>query len=420
MSVELTNGESLPADVISTELVGEDGGAAQGEDTSRENLAPEGSVGRGLLVARAFYFVLMFALAGFISFVNLFYESLGLTGTELGMIGAATALLGLFAMPFLSAVADMRQWHKPMLILVALAAGACSLLYLGITGFWGAIAVSLLFTFLRTPILPIVDSSVVAMLRRTGDSYGRQRVWGSVGFAAGAWIVAWLVGRSGFDAIFWVQFVAYGVLLAALSIMLPVERSTNRVNYGAGLRVLLKVPRYRALVALMIGTGIVAAMNSSYGAIHIYDLGGSAGTVGILFTLGALVEIPAMLSGDLMSRRVGMRGPMIVAGVGMAVMAALAGFAISPWAFVACMVAVSAFGGLIWSALAPLALQDAPQQLSATALGIVYMAFGSVGFAIGTMLGGVLLDAVGGGAPFVASSILMLVGTFFFVYSTRN
>lgn len=406
------------APVIEPPLV-ESAGASSGV-MSQPKAPQTHSDRRGLAVGRAYYFVLMFALAGFVSFVNLFYESLGMTGTELGMIGAATAMLGLFAMPFLSAIADMRQWHKQMLIVGACASGFCSLLYFGINGFWGALIVSLLFTFLRTPIMPIVDGSVVAMVRRTGSMYGRQRVWGSLGFAAGAWIVAWLVGRSGFDAIFWVQFVAYGVLLALLGFLLPVERSTDRVDYKAGLQVLLKLPHYRGLVALMVGMGIVTAMNSSYGAIHIYDMGGNAANVGLLFTLGALVEIPAMLSGDLLSRRVGMRRLMLVAGFGIATTVALASLTTAPWAFVACMVAMSAFAGLVWSALAPLALQDAPPRLSATALGIVYMAFGSVGMAIGTMLGGVLLDAVGGGAPFVASSVLMLVGTFFYFYSTRK
>lgn len=374
---------------------------------------------RGLLVGRAFYFVLMFAIASFVSFINLYYESLGLSGTQLGMIGAATALLGLFAMPFLSAIADMRQWHKQMLIAFVLASGFYSLLYLGISGFWGALLVSLLYTFLRTPIMPILDGSIVAMVRRTGAAYGRQRLWGSIGFAAGAIVMARLLERAGFSSIFWVQFVGYGVLLTILSILLPVERSTGAVNYGAGLRILLKLPHYRGLVVLMIGLGVIGSVNSSYSGIYILDIGGSAGIVGLLFMLGALVEVPAMLSGDLLSSRIGMRRTMIIAGVGQAAAVALAAFAWGPWSFVTCMVIMSAFGGLVWATLAPLVLQDAPPHMSATALGIIYMAFGSIGFAIGTLMGGIILDVAGGGFHFLAAAALMLLGTLYYTHSTR-
>lgn len=374
---------------------------------------------RGLAAGRAYYFVVFFAVSAFSAYLNVYLEGIGITPTELGVIGSLTAIVGMVATPLWGAAADARQWHRALLVAATVATGLVSLAFLNVAAFWGAMVVSVLLSIARAPIPIVLDSSVVALVRKAKASYPRQRVWGTIGYSAGALAASWVVASFGFAPLVWLQLVGFTLIGAILSFLLPIERSAERVNYLVGLRVLLGLRHYRGLVVFMIGLGIVTATNVGFGGLYILALGGSAALIGVMFSLVAAVEIPAMLMTDRVTRRLGLRGSMMIAGVGTALLYGLAGIVSTAWLFVVVMLTVGLFTGIVWAAAAPLAMQDTPLQLRATAVGIVMAAFFGAGFAIGGLLGGSILDAVGGGAHYITAAVLMLLAVGYFYFATR-
>src|SRR5690606_34079070 len=126
-----------------------------------------------------FYFA---AIGCLTPFLNVYFAHLGLSGAQIGWLGSLAPLIALTANPFWGAVADHWQIHRTVLALCAFAAGLVSLLYLVVDSFWPLLAVLVIMSFFRTPIGSLVDGTVMDIVRRTGQAYGRQRMWGSIGF----------------------------------------------------------------------------------------------------------------------------------------------------------------------------------------------------------------------------------------------
>src|ERR671918_2514822 len=54
-----------------------------------------------LIFARAYYFAFLGGWGFILPFINLFYISLGLSGTQIGTIGSVSSIVGLLVSPFL-------------------------------------------------------------------------------------------------------------------------------------------------------------------------------------------------------------------------------------------------------------------------------------------------------------------------------
>lgn len=378
------------------------------------------AIRRGLLLGRSFFFFYFVAVAAFFAYINVYFESLGFSGTQIGWIAGVTPLVGLAATPLWSAAADTRQWHKPLLAAATLGVGLLSLLMLGVTSYWIAFAASVLIAIFRAPIIPVLDSVVVTLTQRIRVSYPRQRVWGSVGFSAGSFVTAFLIARAGYDVIFWVQFVCMGVIGTALALMLPIERTGERVDYLRGLRLFVAQPAYRGLLVYMLALGITTSAWINFGGLNILALGGASAAIGIAYTLTTIVEIPAMLGGDYTVRRLGQRGTIVLCGIGVALLFMLAALATQAWHFILAMAAQGIFTGIVWSAAAPYSMQGAPANLRASATGIMFATFSGAGFAVGALVSGYLWDALGGSVLYLASGVVMMVGALYFLYSTRR
>lgn len=378
------------------------------------------SARRGLLLGRTFYFIYFVAIAAFFAYINVYFESIGFSGTQIGLIAGVTPLVGLAATPLWSAAADMRQWHKPLLALATFGVGVLTLFMLGVTAYWIALVVSIVIAVFRAPIVPVLDSVVVTLTQRIGASYPRQRVWGSIGFSAGAYLTSFLIALAGYDVIFWIQFVFMGIIGTVLALLFPIERSGERVNYLAGLRVFLAQPHYRGLLVYMIGLGIATSSWINFGGLNILSLGGAAEAIGLAYTITTIVEIPAMLGGDLTVRRLGQRGTIVLCGIGYALLFLLAAFSVAAWQFILCMALTGIFTGIVWSAAAPYSMQGAPATMRASATGIMFATFSGAGFAIGALLSGYLWDSVGGTVLYLSSGTIMLVCALYFLFSTRK
>ncbi len=200
---------------------------------------------RGLVVAKSFYFVFFAAIGCIAPYFNVYLEMQGLNGVQIGWLGSIPPLIALISNPFWGGVAD--RWQMQTLVLAActMTAGLVSSALHPGTGVLAAHEFGdLCSSFFRAPIPAITDSAVMAMVTRTGRSYGRQRLWGSVGFVLASFGLGQLdvdrqTGRrsSGCMACCWASFSA------AWRFVLPIERFAGRVNIAAGLRTLGRMPQ---------------------------------------------------------------------------------------------------------------------------------------------------------------------------------
>ena len=148
-----------------------------------------------MTLSKGFYFAFFGAGASLSPFLALYYQSLGLGGEQIGLLRAIPSLFTLLVAPVWAGLADATHQHKRLLVLAM--SGTLSmagLMYLA-RSFWGLVPVVMLYAVFAAPVMSLVDSSVVAMLKGERARYGRLRLWGAVGWGIMGPLVGVLVER---------------------------------------------------------------------------------------------------------------------------------------------------------------------------------------------------------------------------------
>jgi PPP family 3-phenylpropionic acid transporter len=375
---------------------------------------------RGLLVAKGYYFAYFTAIGGLVSLMNIFFQERGLDGTQIGLLAALPPLLAIAANPVWGGLADRTQRHNLILAVCAGGAGLASLFFLRANGFWAFLAILIVVTLFRSPVVALLDSAVMHLVDQAGASYSRQRAWGSLGFVAGSYGLAVLATSYGLEMIFWAHALIIGGVCAALSLRLPLPRRTGQVDLRRGLGALFRSRPYVSLVVAMVLFGAAGGAYINFLGLRILQLGGTEQQVGLAFALVALVETPLMFMGARWFARVSYRRTIVLGLLGFALMFVLLAFVRQPWQVIAVVPLDGICYAVLWPAIVTFADAYAPGGLRASAQTIAQGANAGLGWAIGSALSGVIWDAAGAGALFAGAALVTLAAMVAFAWGTRS
>ena len=153
--------------------------------------------------SKTFYFCFYAAAAALLPFLALYFESLGLTGRQIGFLAGISPLVSLFGAPLWGALADASRRHKTILSIAIAGAIALALVLSQITLFTLLIPAVVFYSLFASPIIPLTDNAVMTMLADRKGQYGRQRIWGAVGWGLAAPLIGFLIEISGLQWAFW-------------------------------------------------------------------------------------------------------------------------------------------------------------------------------------------------------------------------
>ena len=356
-----------------------------------------------------FYFVYFCAMASLLPFLVLFYQGLGFSGAQIGLLTGIPPLITLIASPFWTGVADSRHWHKWVMGLGIIVAAVVIFLLQSFTSFIIIFALIILFNVFFTPVPSLADSATMNMLGEERAMYGRIRLGGTLGWGLFAPIAGGLVENYGLKIGFW---IFSGLMLVTLLISQKFVHGSQESTGSkpGGIRILLTNRRWLNFLFLAFLSGVGAFSVAVYLFPYLAELGASEATMGLGLTLSTLTEIPIFFFGHRLVRRFGSYGLLIVALVLMAVRSLL--FAAATTASL--VLIVQGLGGMLfpamWLAGVSYADENAPVGLKSTAQGLLgAMSFG-VGSAFSGFVSGLLLESLGGRGLFFVLGIIVLVG----------
>jgi len=371
-----------------------------------------------LWVAKLYYLVFFSAIGAIAPFFNIYLSSQGLSGAQIGLLGSIPPIVALLANPFWGAVADRWQIHQRVLAICALGAGLLSFPFLWATGFWPLLLLVAVMIFFRSPVPALLDSAVMDMVGKTGASYGRQRLFGSIGFVVFSYGLGQMLTARNLDAIFWLHGLLLAGVCTLLGLMLPIERVAQRPNLLAGLGQLWRRPGYPNFLIMNVLMGAGAASFIGFIGLHILALGGAEAEVGMVYALNAVTEIPIMFAGAWILARF-RPSQLIVAGlIGFAAVYTIMAMATSPVTILAAAPLLGVLYACFWLAVVNYASQSAPDGLRATGQGLVGAAQAGLGWSIGAVMGGMLWDAFGGSVVLMTAAGLMVSAAL--VYAQAN
>jgi MFS transporter, PPP family, 3-phenylpropionic acid transporter len=357
----------------------------------------------------SFYFLYFAALSALMPFFVLFYQRLGFNGAQIGLLTGIPPLITLVAAPFWTGVADAKRWHKLVMGAGMTIAVLSVFLLPSFTSFAIIFTLIIVFNIFISPVASLADSATMNMLGEERAMYGRIRLGGTIGWGLFAPIAGAIIQNYGLKLAFWSYsaIMLINLFVSQRFVHGSHEASSSR---SSGIRVFLTNRRWInfLFIAFLGGLGTFAV--NAYLFPYMAELGSNETTMGFALTISTLTEMPIFFFGDRLVKRFTNYGLLLLALVMVAIRSLLLSVVSTPFM----VLALQAFGGMIfpamWLAGVSYADQNAPVGLKSSAQGLFgAMCFG-FGSAVGGFIGGLLLESIGGRGMFFVFGIIVLVG----------
>ena len=369
-----------------------------------------------LVWSKTFYFCFYAAAAALLPFLALHYENLGLSGRQIGFLAGISPLISLVGAPLWGAVADYSRRHKTILSISIIGAITLALVLSQVTSFALLISVVFIYALFASPIIPLTDNAVMTLLAKRKDQYGRQRIWGAVGWGLAAPLIGYLIEISGLHWAFWGYT---GIMLIGLFAVqkIPFHQVDAQVHFLRGARKLLSNRSWLLFLFLVFAGGAGQAVIHNFLFLYMNNLGASKTMMGFALTFATISELPIFFFADRLLTRWSAKG-LFVFGTMMYVVRAMAlSYVAVPWMILVTQLLHGLTFSAMWVAGVSYADKIAPPGLGATAQGLFSGVFMGIATAIGAFLGGVLYQDFGGAIMYrtmaivVAVSLLIFLGT---------
>ncbi|MEZ4729749.1 MAG: major facilitator superfamily domain-containing protein 6 [Caldilineaceae bacterium] len=372
-----------------------------------------------MVIPRLFYFCYFAAMAALAPFLALHYRQIGLSEGQIGILAGLPPLLGLVAAPLWGGLADATQQHKRLLSLAVIGAAGAVALLSQVTALIWLLPVVALYALCSAPIIPLVDNSVLLLLGERKAEYGKQRLWGAVGWGLSATVLGALIERTGLGWAFVGALLLLGGCLYAAQ-RLAVQPVSLGQPFWQGMRFFAtRWPWIVFLITLFLN-GMAAGVGNNFLFLYLDQLQATKTLMGVSLLVATISEVPIFFFGDRLLQRWGARGLLLFAlganGLRMF------GYALMPAAWF--VLPIHLLHGLTFSALwmagVSYANRAAPPGMGATAQGLLSGISMGLAGAAGALLGGQLYESVGPAAMFGWSGVVVLIGLLFFAVAGRR
>jgi len=349
------------------------------------------------------------ALSTVLPFFVLFYQQLGFSGAQIGLLTGEPPLVSLVASPFWTSLADTKRWHKPVMGLGIAMAAICIFLFQTFNSFAMIFGLILMYNLFLSPVTALADSATINMLGDERAMYGRIRLGGTLGWGLFAPVAGALVQNYGLRA----GFLSFSIIMLINLFVSQkfVHRSHEEETPSSGsVRTFLTNRRWIRFLFLVLLGSIGSLSVSTFLFPYMAEMGARETTMGFALTISTLTELPIFFFGDRLVKRFGSYGLLLMALVLIGIRSFFYAAARTPGT----VLILQAFSGTLfpamWLAGVTYADENAPAGLKSSAQGLFTAVAFSVGGAVGGFLGALLLESIGGHGMYLVFGTIILVG----------
>ena len=355
----------------------------------------------------SFYFLYFAGVAAFGPYRVLYYQSLSLTGAQIGLLVGITPLISLFSLPLLTGLADRTNRHRPIMGLSLLFVVAGFMIFPYIKIFSLVFGVVILISVFFSAIMPLSNSATLYMLGDQKDLYGRIRLGGTAGFGIFAIVAGSLVENFGLKIAFWsaasLFFIAF---LANQKLVYGAEESKLPADRGRASE-LLQNPHFLLFLLIGFSGGISFATLNNFLFPYMKELGARESVMGLALTIGTISEIPVLFFANRFIKRFKEYALLIFSMAMTGLRFLLLAIAPNP-TFVLFVQLLNGFNyPLLLVAGVTYADEQAPKGFRATAQGLFNAVMGGIGAAVGGFFGGLLIESAGAKGMYLIFSIFV-------------
>ncbi|WP_369298763.1 MFS transporter [uncultured Neglectibacter sp.] len=242
------------------------------------------------------YFFSYFAMASFVSVLSVYLTNIGKSGGEMSFIVSASGIFSFAMLPFTGYLCDRTGKSRFISGALLVAMGAMALIFSQCRQVWALFLLEGLLMACLNSAMPISERLAAA----TKFRYGVLRVWGTIGYAAGAQAAGLAIQH--FPPIILFALVFLSTVIAAIGFagaedpILPAAPEQEREEKRRPpLSSFLKNPQFLLFLLIAFLFYASSGVNFNYAAYLLDTLGVPTGAVGTVLAVGTLVELPIIL-----------------------------------------------------------------------------------------------------------------------------
>jgi MFS transporter, PPP family, 3-phenylpropionic acid transporter len=256
------------------------------------------------------FFLFWGAIASFIPYLSLYYDSIGLSGTQIGTLNSVRAALSFISAIAIAFLSDVLRRRKLVFILAIFGMIILLAIFPYMASFITILPIIALYSALQTPNIAILDQETLSILKNPRD-YSKIRVGGSFGVGVITLLTGLIVDRPGMPltAIFYVH-IALLILLLFLILALPDsqdQQQQGKIPSTRDITDLFHIPGFALWLGIIFLFGLGDAAMINFLFLHIRSIGGSASLMGLATVLSIAGEVAGYYLAQRVQRRVGSR-----------------------------------------------------------------------------------------------------------------
>ncbi|EGG17800.1 hypothetical protein DFA_08800 [Cavenderia fasciculata] len=158
------------------------------------------------VIPKAYYFLLFFCFGTYRPFIPIALAHIKFTPSLIGLTLAFPPFISFVSSPMWSAFCDKYKCHRQAVVISAIMSSLLIFLLYFVENHAIVFCIVLFNAVFWSPLIPILDSTTLKILGPSRDLYGKQRMYGSVGFAVSATSIGILAQHLDNFKIYWINY----------------------------------------------------------------------------------------------------------------------------------------------------------------------------------------------------------------------
>ncbi|KAG3251008.1 hypothetical protein PI124_g4350 [Phytophthora idaei] len=366
------------------------------------------------------------------NFLSIFYQQTAqFSKIQIGILQTLPCVCTLVAPPLWGAVADHIQNQR--LIHIFCIVTAALIMFTVRFFYWSfnwMIVVVVVANFQVAPTGSLLDHTVLNLLDKVGGEYGKQRLFGALGYGAGAYITGLIVAVTGISWSFNLSLALGLTSLLVLRTIPPMQHSRllqqADLEGGASMtpslmdntRFICEKVDVLVLLGVVFLMGLMYGVLSSFLTLNLYNLSGeNAQIVGIAIMCETASELPAFFYSHKIINRFGIVNVLLLSILGYFLRVSFYAVMTNAWCAIPFEFLHGATYGLAWAACTQYVYSAAPPGCQGTIMGVLNAVQNGLARGVGTLIGGYFYQHYGARIMWLVADLgvpLALLGLFVF------
>lgn len=370
-----------------------------------------------------FYLLYYISIGVFSPYLNIYYERLGFSGSQIGNINSISLLASMFVAPLWGIVADKTKKHK-LVLSIAMGASCGAIFIWSLQRNFASVLVTAVFLQIcRCNIGSLSDSMSVKFCNEHGYDFSVIRSLGSFGYVFGSFFLGNVATYFGFSGPFVYIFLICSAI-GVISIMnfdddeSDVESHEDVHEKGELLKILKNGDFIYALLLMILASAVIDVVCGFCGNHLVMTLGKSDSYIGIATLAMVAPEVFIVMKAQKLFDKVGYRNLYLI-GCGTQTIRLLV-YAFVPNAMI--FLLVSAFHGFCIAAICVgnvnYLYRCIDRKLLATGMSIYNVGY-ILSSALFNQLFGSIYETSGSGSMFFVAAVLSFISFLMVLFSKR-